>query len=131
MTAAATYGGSNCTFIERLLAIRVEYIRLGYTTIPNFIFFDKLLNGLTKGWASFVKDRMDQAARDDARPLEDDFLGICKDILLRLPLNDITKDVTGYTKDKDATRDAKNKDNKNIKKRCSACKIEGHDESNC
>ncbi|EER36352.1 conserved hypothetical protein [Histoplasma capsulatum H143] len=68
---------------------------------------------------------MDQAVRDNARLLENDFLDICKDILLHLLLNDtiknISKNVTGYMKEKD---------NKNIKK-CTACKKEGHDEPNC
>ncbi|OJD16817.1 hypothetical protein AJ78_03060 [Emergomyces pasteurianus Ep9510] len=84
MTATATFGGFNRPFLERLLTIRVEYIRLGYTTTPNFIFFDKLLNGLTKSWSSFIKDRMDQVAKDGNTPsAEDDILGLCKDILLQ------------------------------------------------
>ncbi|KAG5305345.1 hypothetical protein I7I50_05710 [Histoplasma capsulatum G186AR] len=122
---AATYGGSSRSFIERLLAIRVEYIRLGYD-VPNFILFDKLLNGLTKGWSSFVKDRMDHAAKDDnnVRPFEDNFLGLCNDILLRLPLDDKNVNAaTGYMKDK------------NIKdkstKECNYCDRKGHDETHC
>ncbi|KAL2390566.1 hypothetical protein RJ035_001104 [Blastomyces gilchristii] len=129
ISATATYDGFNHLFIERLLAIRVEYIRLEYANIPNFIFFDKLLNGLTKKWSTFIRDRMDYAAKDDnVTSLEDDFLDLCRDILLRLPLDD--KNARNDTKNnKDATKDVK--DNKNTKKKCTACKMEGHDEPSC
>ncbi|EGC42532.1 conserved hypothetical protein [Histoplasma capsulatum var. duboisii H88] len=112
---AATYGGSSRSFIERLLAIHVEYIRLGYE-VPNFILFDKLLNGLTKGWSSFVKDCMDHVAKNDnTRPLEDNFLDLCKDILLRLPLdNKNANAATGYLKND------KNIKDKNAKE-CNYC----------
>ncbi|OAT12863.1 hypothetical protein BDBG_17709 [Blastomyces gilchristii SLH14081] len=129
ISATATYDGFNHLFIECLLAIRVEYIRLEYANIPNFIFFDKLLNGLTKKWSTFIRDRMDYAAKDDnVTSLEDDFLDLCRDILLRLPLDD--KNARNDTKNnKDAIKDVK--DNKNTKKKCTACKMEGHDEPSC
>ncbi|OJD10661.1 hypothetical protein ACJ73_09731 [Blastomyces percursus] len=125
------FGGSSRSFIKRLLAIRVEYVRLGYD-VPNFIFFDKLLNGLTKGWSSFVKDRMDQAARDNATPLEDDFLGLCKDILLRLPLNDTINNTTSYvTENTKNAKNSKNDDKNTKKKKCTHCKKDGHEEPYC
>ncbi|EQL28226.1 hypothetical protein BDFG_09014 [Blastomyces dermatitidis ATCC 26199] len=72
---------------------------------------------------------MDYAAKDDnVTSLEDDFLDLCRDILLRLLLDD--KNARNDTKNnKDAIKDVK--DNKNIKKKCTACKMEGHDESSC
>ncbi|OAT00550.1 uncharacterized protein BDCG_16669 [Blastomyces dermatitidis ER-3] len=72
---------------------------------------------------------MDYAAKDDnVISLEDDFLDLCRDILLRLPLDD--KNIRNDTKNnKDAIKDVK--DNKNIKKKYTVCKMEGHDESSC
>ncbi|OJD10049.1 hypothetical protein AJ78_08780 [Emergomyces pasteurianus Ep9510] len=101
---------------------------MGYD-VPNFIFFDKLLNGLTKSWSSFIKDHMDHAAKDDnTPPMKDDILSLCKDILHRLPLNDISN-ATGYVKD--AARDEKNKKNNKNKKKCTHCKQNGHEEPYC
>ncbi|PGH09175.1 hypothetical protein GX51_00929 [Blastomyces parvus] len=58
------------------------------------------------------------------KSLEDDFPGCCKNILLRLSIDNVIKNNKGYTK--------KDKDNKNaIKKRCTAGKMDGHDEPNC
>ncbi|KLJ11783.1 hypothetical protein EMPG_13071 [Blastomyces silverae] len=75
---------------------------------------------------------MDQAVRDSATPLEDDFLDLYKDLLLRLLLNENLNTATGYVnnskKDKDATKDAKN--NKDIKE-CSYCHWKSHEESCC
>ncbi|EGE79076.2 hypothetical protein BDDG_02014 [Blastomyces dermatitidis ATCC 18188] len=129
ISATAIYDGSNHLFIERLLAIRVEYIHLGYANIPNFIFFDKLLNSLTKKWSTFIRDRMDYAAKDDnVTSLEDDFLDLCRDILLRLPLDD--KNARDDTKNaKDTIK--KDKDNKKNNKKCTHCKQDGHEEPYC
>ncbi|EDN05370.1 predicted protein [Histoplasma mississippiense (nom. inval.)] len=79
--------GSDRAFIKRLIAIRTEYIRLGYK-VEDFMFFDCLLTGVSKGWASFIKNRMDQVEKDNAQLLEDDFMTLCRDILLRLSTMD-------------------------------------------
>ncbi|OAS99961.1 uncharacterized protein BDCG_16400 [Blastomyces dermatitidis ER-3] len=129
ISATAIYDGSNHLFIEHLLAIRVEYIHLEYANIPNFIFFDKLLNSLTKKWSTFIRDRMDYAAKDDnVTSLEDDFLDLCRDILLCLPLDD--KNARDDTKNaKDTIK--KDKDNKKNNKKCTHCKQDGYEEPYC
>ncbi|OAT09890.1 hypothetical protein BDBG_17285 [Blastomyces gilchristii SLH14081] len=129
ISATATYDGSNHLFIEHLLAIRVEYIHLEYANIPNFIFFDKLLNGLTKKWSTFIRDCMNYAAKDDnVTSLEDDFLDLYRDILLRLPLDD--KNARDDTKNaKDTIK--KDKDNKKNNKKCTHCKQDDHEEPYC
>ncbi|KKZ64491.1 hypothetical protein EMCG_09526 [[Emmonsia] crescens] len=40
--------GSDRAFIERLIAIRADYIRVGYK-VEDFMFFDRLLTGVSKG----------------------------------------------------------------------------------
>ncbi|EGE82461.2 hypothetical protein BDDG_05405 [Blastomyces dermatitidis ATCC 18188] len=129
ISATAIYDDFNYLFIEYLLTICIEYICLEYANIPNFIFFDKLLNSLTKKWSTFIRDCMNYAAKNDnITSLEDDFLDLCRDILLRLLLND--KNARNDTKNnKDAIKNVK--DNKNIKKKCTACKMKDHDESSC
>ncbi|OJD24664.1 hypothetical protein ACJ73_03968, partial [Blastomyces percursus] len=77
--------GSDRAFIERLIAIRTEYIRLGFA-VQDFMFFDRLLTGVSNKWASFIKNRMDAIEGDpNATPLENDFLRLCRDIMMRLP----------------------------------------------
>ncbi|EGE81043.1 hypothetical protein BDDG_03984 [Blastomyces dermatitidis ATCC 18188] len=126
ISATATYDDFNHLFIEHLLAIRVEYIHLEYANISNFIFFNKLLNSLIKKWSTFIRDRMDYAAKDDnVTSLEDDFLDLCRDILLHLPLND--KNARDDTKNaKDTIK--KNKNNKKNNKKCTHCKQDDHEE---
>ncbi|OJD13971.1 hypothetical protein AJ78_05631 [Emergomyces pasteurianus Ep9510] len=88
MTATVMYERFNRFFIERLLAIHAEYICMEYKG-SNFIFINKLLNSLIKSWFSFIKDRMDHAAKDgNTSSIKDNILSFCKDILLRLPSND-------------------------------------------
>lgn len=58
---------------------------------------------------------------DNAKSLEDDFLDLCKDILLHLSLNDIMKNAVNDIKD--ATK------NKNIK-RCINSKKNDHEKLN-
>ncbi|OJD22647.1 hypothetical protein ACJ73_06002 [Blastomyces percursus] len=77
--------GSDRAYIERVIAIRAEFKQLGFN-LPDYIFFDRLLYGVTKGWATLIRNRMDEAAKNvNAPPIEDDFMGLCRDILLRLP----------------------------------------------
>ncbi|OAT01353.1 uncharacterized protein BDCG_17047 [Blastomyces dermatitidis ER-3] len=47
--------GSDRAFIEHLIAIRTDYICLGYE-IPDVVFFDRLLTGVNRGWASFIRN---------------------------------------------------------------------------
>ncbi|EEH50307.2 uncharacterized protein PADG_06386 [Paracoccidioides brasiliensis Pb18] len=59
---------SDRAFIARPIAILSEYTSLG------------------AGWASFIRDRMDHAAKDtNAQDIETDFMGLCRDILSHLP----------------------------------------------
>ncbi|OAT02933.1 uncharacterized protein BDCG_17838 [Blastomyces dermatitidis ER-3] len=127
ISVTAIYDSFNHLFIEHLLAIHIEYICLEYANIPNFIFFNKLLNSLIKKWSTFIRDCMNYAAKNDnVTSLEDDFLDLCRDILLRLLLNN--KNVRDDTKNaKDIIK--KNKNNKKNNKKCTHCKQNDHEES--
>ncbi|OAT11731.1 hypothetical protein BDBG_17564 [Blastomyces gilchristii SLH14081] len=72
---------------------------------------------------------MDYAAKNDnVTSLEDGFLDLCRDILLRLPLDD--KNARDDTKNaKDTIK--KDKDNKKNNKKCTHCKQDGHEEPYC
>ncbi|EGC48719.1 nucleolar protein NOP2 [Histoplasma capsulatum var. duboisii H88] len=137
--------GSDRAFIERLIAIRTDYIRLGYR-VEDFMFFDCLLTGVSKGWASFIKNRLDQVAKDNSQPLEDDFLGLCRDILLRLPTaNESTTDTPRNPtnnaqdtdkkdkkgKDKDKEKDSKSEKKSNETRTCFHCQRIGHIQNDC
>ncbi|OAT12482.1 hypothetical protein BDBG_17679 [Blastomyces gilchristii SLH14081] len=68
------------------------------------------------------------AKNDNVISLEDDFLDLCRDILLRLPLDD--KNARDDTKNvKDTIK--KDKNNKKNNKKCTHCKQDGHEESYC
>ncbi|OJD10224.1 hypothetical protein ACJ73_09881 [Blastomyces percursus] len=97
--------GSDRGFIERLIAIRTHYIRLGYR-VEDFMFFDCLLTGVSDGWASFIKNRMDQIEKDNTQPLEKDFIVLCRDILLRLPtVEEVPPDTDSNTQDDKNTKE--------------------------
>ncbi|OJD13022.1 hypothetical protein AJ78_06475 [Emergomyces pasteurianus Ep9510] len=86
MGMTARTKGTDRAFIQRLIAIRNEYGRMGFN-VPDYFFFDRLLTGVSKEWATFIENRMDVVAKDaNATALEDDFMGLCRDILRRLPL---------------------------------------------
>ncbi|EER36377.1 conserved hypothetical protein [Histoplasma capsulatum H143] len=92
LTLTAVKKGSNRAFIERLLAIRTEYIRIGFPA-QDSMFFDRLLTGVSNKWATFIKNRMDAIERDPtAEPLENDLLGLCRDIMMRLPMGEPSKE---------------------------------------
>ncbi|KMW68028.1 hypothetical protein, variant [Blastomyces dermatitidis ATCC 18188] len=145
--------GSDRAFIERLIAIRTDYIRLGYN-VEDFMFFDRLLTGVSKGWSSFIKNRMDAIEKDEnARTLEDDFMGLCRDILLRLPATgepptsdgktpannaqdsnrkdkkDKEKEKVSEDKDKDSTKP--DRKGNNATKTCYHCQKIGHIQTDC
>ncbi|EQL31028.1 hypothetical protein BDFG_06566 [Blastomyces dermatitidis ATCC 26199] len=66
------------------------------------------------------------AKNDNVTSLEDDFLDLCRDILLRLPLNG--KNARDDTKNaKDTIK--KNKNNKKNNKKCTHCKQNDYKES--
>ncbi|EDN07098.1 conserved hypothetical protein [Histoplasma mississippiense (nom. inval.)] len=141
--------GSDRAFIERLIAIRTDYIRLGYR-VEDFMFFDCLLTGVSKGWASFIKNRMDQIEKDNAQPLESDFMALCRDILLRLPTTDESnadtsrnptnnaqdsksdkKDKKGKDKDKEKEKDPKSDKKGSETRTCFHCQKTGHIQNDC
>ncbi|EDN03553.1 predicted protein [Histoplasma mississippiense (nom. inval.)] len=145
--------GSDRAFIERLIAIRTDYIRLGYN-VEDFMFFDRLLTGVSKGWSSFIKNRMDAIEKDEnARTLEDDFMGLCRDILLRLPAAGEPPTFDGKTptnnaqdsnkkdkKDKEKEKVSEDKDKNSAKpekkgnnaaKACYHCQKVGHVQTDC
>ncbi|EQL27893.1 hypothetical protein BDFG_09302, partial [Blastomyces dermatitidis ATCC 26199] len=88
-----------------------------------------LLNSLIKKWSIFIRDCMNYAAKNDnITSLEDDFLDLCRDILLHLSLND--KNVRDNTKNaKDTIK--KDKNNKKNNKKCIHCKQDDHEEPYC
>ncbi|OAS99835.1 uncharacterized protein BDCG_16350, partial [Blastomyces dermatitidis ER-3] len=88
-----------------------------------------LLNSLIKKWSTFIRDCMNYAVKNDnITLLEDDFLDLCRDILLHLLLND--KNARDDTKNvKDTIK--KNKNNKKNNKKCTHCKQNDHKESYC
>ncbi|OJD14255.1 hypothetical protein AJ78_05384 [Emergomyces pasteurianus Ep9510] len=93
------YGGFNRFFIAYLLAI--------------------FLNGHTKSWSSFIKDHIDHAVKDgNTLSIKDDILGLCKDILLCLLLNDKNVNTaTGYVMEN--IKNVENsKNNDENKKKC-------------
>ncbi|OAT09892.1 hypothetical protein, variant [Blastomyces gilchristii SLH14081] len=137
--------GSDRAFIECLIAIRTDYIRLGYN-VEDFMFFDRLLTGVSKGWSSFIKNRMDAIEKDEnARTLEDDFMGLCRDILLRLPATGEPPTSDGKTpannaqdKEKEKVSEDKDKDftkldrkGNNATKTCYHCQKIGHIQTDC
>ncbi|OAS99554.1 uncharacterized protein BDCG_00728 [Blastomyces dermatitidis ER-3] len=127
--------GSDRAFIERLIAIRTDYIRLGYK-IEDVVFFDRLLTGVNRGWASFIKNRMDQIDKDNSRPLEEDFMGLCRDILLRLPTaenssTESTRNPINNAQDKDKKAKDKEKDNDKDKDTESKPERRGNDARTC
>ncbi|OAS99546.1 uncharacterized protein BDCG_16193 [Blastomyces dermatitidis ER-3] len=126
--------GSDHTFIERLIAIRTDYIRLGYN-VKDFMFFNRLLTGVSKGWSSFIKNRMDAIEKDEnARTLEDDFMRLCQDILLQLPATGKPPTSDGKTPANNAQdKDKKGKDKDNDKDKDTESKPEhrGNDARTC
>ncbi|OJD20478.1 hypothetical protein ACJ73_08185 [Blastomyces percursus] len=119
--------GSDRAYIERVIAIRAEFKRLGFN-LPDYIFFDRLLYGVTKGWATFIRNRMDEAAKNvNAPPIEDDFMGLCRDILLRLSASVTSSTARDSRSQTHAVDSVKREDSA----RCSHCEKPCHDEKSC
>lgn len=96
---------------EHLIAIRTDYIWLKYK-VEDFMFSDCLLTDVSKAWASFIKNHMDQVEKDNTQLLKDDFMAFCCDILLQLSMMDESNADTSKSSANNTQNFKSNKKNK-------------------
>ncbi|EER28295.1 copia-like retrotransposon family protein [Coccidioides posadasii C735 delta SOWgp] len=82
--------GSERNYIERFLAIRGEFERLGFKQLDHTL-HDILKMNITSRWREFIQNRFDMACQSGTNLPEKDLEGLLKDILHRIPKKDQKK----------------------------------------
>ncbi|KAL1955817.1 hypothetical protein VTO42DRAFT_8056 [Malbranchea cinnamomea] len=106
--------GGDHPYIERLLAIRTELQQLGFP-LPDFVYFDFCMLGISARYREFLQNRMDQAVKDEGRLPEEDFVTTLRDILTRLQDTAPHTNNGNLGSDKNPTNAAKDTKNEDAK----------------